>query len=354
MLERTAMTRRPTLVDVSTAANVSTFTASRALAGKSGVSAATRETVERIARELGYISNAAAASLKGQGTRSIGLMMATGENEYYSRLSQGIEAVVSGGGMQLITTNAFRDNHVDRERERQQLQGLVQQRVDALIATYPLADESVELLDRWGIPVVFAGSPPIGSAADRPYVGVDNLAASRLVVEHFASLGLTDTVFMTYPSFWTTRADRERGYVEAARELGIGCDVVESENFSEAAVSTLRAYVSGRGARGLPAAICAANIPILQGVMKALRQLGASIPGDVSVVGFDDFDWADLLEPPLTVIDEQVAEIGRHAGAMALDLVGDRAERPAGGRGMVRLIEPILIVRSSTMARMPQ
>lgn len=341
------MAHRPTLKDVSQRAGVSTFTASQALSGKSGVAADTRKRVQSVAAEIGYVPNAVAASLKGSSSSAIGVMTASGRNQYYSMLVQAIDGVLQEEGLHAVTNDAIRGGHYDAARERESVEVLLAQRVSAIVATYSLSVESLALIQSWNIPLLFVDALPPAGADQFPFVGADNYAASRQVAKHLALTGHRRAVFVAYPQEWNTRQLREQGFVDTSAVHGMETVVVESDNSAEGARQAIHDYLSAHR-NDLPDALYASNTPLLQGSLKAFQDLGIAAGAEISVIGFDDFEWADLLSPRITVVDQHIQQIGQEAGRLLTEIV-------AGGRVDEHIaIAPHLIIRDSVRTRSPR
>jgi LacI family transcriptional regulator len=341
------MAPRPTLKDVSRRAGVSTFTASNALSGKDGVAPETRKRVQSAAAEIGYVPNAVAASLKGSSSSAIGVMTASGRNQYYSMLVQAIDGVLQEEGLHAVTNDAMRGGRYDAARERESVESLLAQRVSAIVATYSLSIESLALIQSWNIPLLFVDALPPTGAELYPFVGADNFTASQQVADHLADTGHRRVVFVAYPHEWNTRQLREHGFVETAAAHGMETVVLESNNSAEGARQTIYDYLSTHR-EDLPDALYASNTPLLQGSLKAFQDLGIVAGTDISVVGFDDFEWADLLSPRITVVDQHIQQIGQEAGRLLTRMV-------SGGRADEHIaITPHLIIRDSVCTRSPR
>lgn len=346
------MAQRPTLRDISELAGVSVFAVSQALSGKPGVGEDTRRRVKEIADDLGYLPNAVAASLKGKSTRAIGVLTASGRNQYYSMLVQAIDSVLQKHGYHTVTNDAMRGGTYSAALERQSVEALLQQRVAAVVATYSLSRESLILLERWDVPVIFVDSLPTAGSSRYPFVGTDNYGASKVVAEYFASLKVRKAAIVVFPPEWNTREPRERGFTDTASRLDISVEIVEALNSAESAYAAVMKMCSDRDRDDWPDAIYATNTLLLQGTLRALRDSKAVVPRDVSVLGFDDFDWAELLDPPMTVVDQHIDDIGTTAADIIVDIVEN--ERPQDDRPAARvLVEPHLIIRGSCAPKSP-
>lgn len=323
---------RPTLRHVSEAAGVSLFTASRALANQGGVAAETRDRVQRIAAELGYVANQAARNLKHRRSQTIGILTANTSNQYYPLLAGAIEDAVQAAGYGCFVANAVsrRDGEparYDTTREDRFVAALLEQRVAGVIVTYALTETNLALLRQWRIPLLFVDCPPPAEHADLPAIGIDNAAASHLLGRHLAEHRYRHWAFIGFPQDWTTRALRQQGFAAAAAEAGARLDIVEAGNDADTAYREIGAYLDqARARQALPRVLFASNTPLLHGAWRALAERNLRIPEDIAVVAFDDFDWAPLLTPGVTVIDQHIADLGRRAGeAMLAHLQSDGA-----------------------------
>ena len=133
------MNTRPTLKDVGAAAGVSVYVASRALRGESGVAASTRARVERAASELGYVRNEMAAGLRKKNSHTVGILTASGRNQYYSMLAQVIDSTLREYGYYAVVSDMLKDRAGMGESEEQSLRLLFEQRPAAIVATYALS-----------------------------------------------------------------------------------------------------------------------------------------------------------------------------------------------------------------------
>ena len=313
---------RATLKQVAARSGVSTFTVSQALSDKPGVSDATRERIREIAEEMGYVANLAAASLRGAASSAVGVLTANGRNQYYATLVQGISASLQEHNYFAVANDTMRNAQYSAELEKKAVEGLLQQRVSAVIATYSLKPENMRLLNKWQIPVLFVDSPPPSEFSTLPFIGVDNYQASALVAEHLALKGHDSALFVVFDHAWSTREGREKGFSETAKLRGMRTDVLEVPNDSEAVAKSLIEYFKNGFEPGSEVtAIYAANTIILHGVLTALKTLRLRVPHEISVVAFDDFDWAEHIDPPITVVDQSIYEIGLKAGQKVVELL---------------------------------
>ena len=326
------MPRKPTLRDVSVASGLSTYTVSRALSEADGVSPAARAAVLKAARDVGYVPNAVAQQLRKNTRNSVAVITASTSNHYYLELMRGIERTLRRSGRSAVVADIAAEGHYSDEFEDATVQHLIQSRTAGVIATLALGARNLDLLQDWDIPVVFVDATAPETARSVPSITTDNRAASLAVGGHLSGHGLSDWLFLAYPARWSTRAPREAGLREAAERYGASLTVVESENDVDSAAAALDAHLDATGIP--PRALIAGNNPLLQGALRVLRGRDLRIPADVAVIAFDEFPWAPLLDPPLTVLDEHSEQIGVLAAETLTRVIdaqvdAERAGRPA-------------------------
>ncbi|HYD99776.1 MAG TPA: substrate-binding domain-containing protein, partial [Alphaproteobacteria bacterium] len=196
--------------------------------------------------------------------------------------------------------------------------------------------------------LLFVDCPPPESHRELPFVTADNYTASREVGAHLAAHGYRRWGFIGHTGTWTTRQPREQGFVDAAAACGAQVAVIEGANDSDSARRAVLAHLSARPRPEWPEALYAANTPLLHGTMLALRERGLRVPDDMALVAFDDFEWAPMLDPPLTVVDQRIEEIGAAAGRQILLQL---AEEPIPEAERARIVRPVLRLRRSCGCR---
>lgn len=331
-----------TIRDVAAHAGVSKSTVSKYLTSTPYVSSEARERIERAVTELGYRPNGSARALVGGRTRFIGVLVPSIANPYQADLLQGIEHAAAPH--QLGTLLAISDN--DRPRERDLLKGLLKSGADGLIVSSAHAqDAEVLALRRAGIPVVLAGRHI--AEGDIDYVVIDNCAGAGLAVEHLISLGHHRIAHVPGPTSVLDFAERAAGYEETLTRHGIPIQPelcapqLPEPGYGRAAIRALLALPPDRR----PTAVFASVDWIALGVVAEAVRSGLSVPGDLSVIGFDNVSFCELTAVPLTTIDARPQLVGRRA----VDVL---AARIAGGyqdAGVIReMLPPALVERGST------
>jgi LacI family transcriptional regulator len=320
--------------DVAVLAGVSLKTVSRVINDEPGVAAATADRVSAAIAELGFQRNDLARSLRqGHSSSTLGLVIEDVANPFYSAIAQAVEAVAREHGYMLITASC----EEDPARERELVQALLRRRVDALLLVPASRDHGYlarETAD--GTPVVFLDRPPAGLDAD--CVLLDNLGGARAAVEHLLARGHERIAIVADPDGLYTAAERLAGYREALSAAGVPAreELLRLGTHDAAQAETVVRELLALPADRRPTAVFAGNNRHTIGALRALRDA----PQPIALVGFDDFELADLLG--ITVVRHDSPRMGAEAAALAFGRLQDGAHAPR------RVVVPTeLMVRGS-------
>lgn len=336
--------QKVTIADVAEHAGVSTATVSRVLSGRGPVSEGVRRKVRASADELGYRVNSIARALRSSRTDTVGMVVPSISNPFFTALVESIEHALGHEGKDLVLCDAHSDPHVEARR----LSTLVARNVDGIIVSPShgtLSGPAVqETADR--LPLVQLDRFVSGTSTD--WVGVDDVAAMRDVMDHLHAGGARSAAFVG--SLLTNSSTEQRfdGFGRRAKELGIAVDAESillgdySVDWGEAAVGRLVA------AGAMPDAIVCADDLIALGVTRACRAHGVDVPGRVQVTGYDNIEFSRLGEPALTTVDQPRERIAAEAVRLLAAAQEAGPERAASAH--IALI-PTLVVRQSTRAR---
>lgn len=304
--------RRATMSDVARLAGVSIKTVSRVVNAEPGVHVETAERVLAAIERLGFRRNIGALNLRrGSSTGTIGLVLEDVANPFYSGITRAAEEVARRHGRQVLTGSS--DEDPDRERELSL--EFCARRVDGLIVI-PAGTRHGYLVPEIasGTPVVFVDRPPGDVVADT--VLVDNVAGAAAAVTHLARHGHSRIAFLGDAPTIFTATERLAGFREGCARAGIPFDermVVMGPHTAETVATAL--------ARTGATAVLTGNNRI---TVLTLRVL-AGTARRPALVGFDDFELADLLDPPVSVVSLDPAELGRAAAELLFArLDGDR------------------------------
>jgi LacI family transcriptional regulator len=323
------------LVDVARRAGVSVGSVSRVINEHPTVTPATRERVELAVRELGYVPNAIAGSLRSRRSKTVGLIIPDVTNPFFGELALHVERSAAVAGYNVILGNS--DNSVDQQRHY--LRAFAVRRVDGVILAP--ANEMRPSFE-FAVPVVGVDREVGG----RPFVASDNIGGAKSAIEYLRALSHRLIACVAGPRDLPAARERRNGYQEIAEFLLRSTGVDPSNYVVFGDFSYDAGYAAGRRLLDLtarPTAIFASSDQQAIGVMRAAADLGLAVPRDLSVVGFDDIPLAKLITPRLTTVGQPVKEIGVLAMQLLLDLLsGAAAPRPRR-----RLLATSLQIRES-------
>jgi LacI family transcriptional regulator len=333
-----------TLRDVCAAARVSTYTGSRALNGHHGVAEETRRRVLKVAAELGYVANQHAKNLKNPINKTVAVLTSNMANQYYATLVSGIETLLDAEGYNCVTMDSVLNGSYSQAREDRFVSAVMAQRVSAVVITYILSSSNMQLLSLWGIPLIFVDSSAPENFRNFPSVTTDNYRGSWDLGLHLAEHGYSRWAFVGHTKTWNTREPRQKGFEAVAKASNATVDIVEGANDSVTARDAVCDYLARTPHARRAQAFYASNTVLLHGVLDAMRRMQLAVPQDVAVVAFDDFEWAEMVDPPITVVDQDVVAIGRVAGSLLLK----NLKEPIGARdGGNLVLTPNLRIRKS-------
>jgi DNA-binding LacI/PurR family transcriptional regulator len=312
-----------TVADVAKSAGVSVSTAARVLSGEGYAAEETRRIVLEAAKELGYVPNQIARSLRMSRTRLIGLLIGDVENSFYSAIAKHVESVAKDAGYHVVLCNSDDDPEIEREY----LQLLEGMRVDAVIVT-PTSKNRRHLgrLLEKGIVIVQMDRRVDGVTSDA--IVVDNEAGAAMGVSHLIEAGHSMIGILTGELSVATSRQRLAGYERALRDHGLPIrqELIKTGSFHrEHAIEHATELIH---ARPTPTAIFAANNFLAEGVLVALGQQGLRVARDVSVVAFDDVEWMSMVDPPLTAVRQPTRDMARGAAELVLRRLRDGMTGP--------------------------
>jgi len=296
-----------TIREIADLAGVSIATVSRVVNGRGDVAPETRELVTRVINERGYMTNRSARALSGGRTGHIGLTIPLMRGDYFAAILEGALEAVYEEDMQLVLYTTLHEH----DREVSVLERLSDGATDGAIILLPL-ESSGELvaLQESGFPFVVV-DPRIRLDDGIPAVSAAHRAGALAATEHLLSLGHRRIGHISGPAGWAATTERIEGYHSALAVAGVlpTSELIAEGNF-EAPTG-----VAGANAlldlRDPPTAIFAANDNMAAGVLQVAHERGLAVPGDLSVIGFDDADLATILSPGLTTVRQPLAELGR-------------------------------------------
>lgn len=326
-----------TIQDVAQLAGVSTATVSRALRGFCNVSDSTRTLVVAAALQLGYVKPGRAQRQMIGATRTVGVVVPHMARWFFGQVVWGAEAVLRRAGYDMLLFSLA--DAAGRSRFFRQVPA--RGRVDAmLVLSLPLTEVEVSCLRGLNVPVALVGSVVPGFSSVR----IDDVDAARRAVQHLVSLGHRRIGLIAgerdEPMLFTAPLDRRRGYQAALRAGGLTVDpsLEAAGDFSVqgGALAMHRLLSLARP----PTAVLAESDEMAMGALGTLRRQGLRVPRDVSVIGVDDHEMAELLD--LSTVAQPVREQGALAARILLRALTEPGHRPEHV-----LLETRLVVRPS-------
>jgi LacI family transcriptional regulator len=315
------MGRAPTIRDVALRAEVSVATASNVVNGVRPVGEASRRKVLEAIGALDYRLDRAASALRGRSTRLVGMVVPDITNIFFASLVNGVEALADRDGYDLLIVSTSEDS----ANEQRRVEALVGRRVDGLIVV-PAADDSMPALkagrDGSRLPptvLVDRGAEASGFDTVRADCFAAGYAAARCLID----LGHRNIAVLTHSKRLNNIEQRIGGCRRALNEAGLdGRDRVIYGGHDLESLRNAIALELDRADR--PTAVFALTNVCALAAIKAVRSLGLEIPGDVSIVGFDDFDWMSALSPYLTTVAQPVDDFASAAWRLLMQrLKGD-------------------------------
>jgi LacI family transcriptional regulator len=331
-----------TIWDVARLADVSIATVSAVINRKGGVSAELVQRVQQATEALDYHPSQVARSLKVRRTHTIGMLIPDVTNPFFTDVMRGVEDEARHNGYSVIFCNASEDP----ELERRQLSMFFSRRVDGVLLAPTDSHGAQDRLTRRRYPLVFFDRIPTDFSGAA--VVTDNLEASRKATRHLVGLGHERIAIIAGRLNLSNGLDRLEGFRQALQEAHLP---LREEYLQCGDFGLESGYQCGLKLMRLPnppTAIFCCNNKMTLGLMRALGELRIRCPERVSVLGFDDFDWAANFSPRLTTIAQPSYEMGKQAMAMLVRMM----QREKGGNGLggdqIVVLNNELRVRDST------
>lgn len=299
---------RVTITDVSRLANVSTTTVSHVINGTRKVNEETSRRVLEAIKKTGYIPNLMAKGLKQSSTNTIGLVVSDIKNEFFTDIIHVIDAEARKDGMQVFVSCSDEDP----ENEQEIIRAFCERRVDGIIYS-PTKDSdkySSDYLKRIQIPVVMIDRC-IGMDFD--WVGVENYESTKKLLNHVMNSGHKKIGLLAGFRGINTTDERIRGYCDFLEENNLekNNDWIISGNYRQGTVTDM--FYKQMSSGNPPTAWVAANNRMVFSALEALKALNLSVPKDVALASFGDFEWTEYLEPHITSLVQPCNMIGKEA-----------------------------------------
>lgn len=314
------MKRYATLKDIAKALNISTATVSRALADRSDVNAETKRLICEEAKRQNYCPNPIATRLQNKRSKTIGLVVPEFTSAFFPNVIAGIQKVIDEAGFHLLITQSQESMEVE-ERNLKLLEGNM---VEGILISITREGENAEYYQRLldgGTPIVFFNR--VSSKVDAPKVIIDDYKLAFFATEHLIYNGFKKIYHLEGPVNLSVSKERKRGFIDAMkkhhREV-TDKTIVTAGVFSDKGYNAMQGLITRND---LPDAIFCFNDPTALGALKAIKEAGLKCPEDVALVGFSETEVAQLVEPPLTSIEQPTFEIGVTAANLLMEQIND-------------------------------
>jgi LacI family repressor for deo operon, udp, cdd, tsx, nupC, and nupG len=331
--------------DVARIAGVSIATVSRCINDPERVKEKTRNRVQAAVLQTGYSPNTLAQSFRRGKTHVIMVVLPSVGDPFFTRVMSGIRSVASAKGYSLLISetqfNTMTADEVGAMIVSRQADGI------ALLASLsPFGTEVLSSRSHRTLPIVIGCETISTDLAGFPGVHIDNSAAALEATNYLLARGHRKIAFIYGQKESLLTADREKGYRTAMQEANIAIEdgwVAEGKLTIEGAIRATRELLDHHHR---PTAIFCANDEMAMACIHAIKSAGLKVPGDVSVIGFDDIRYAPICDPPLTTVYQPAEEIGKRVMYQLLDEI----EQGGNGENQTEIVSHKLIIRQSVTA----
>lgn len=342
---------RTTIRDVALHANVSIATVSRALSNSDyPISDELRQRVQTSAELLGYTPNSAAQSLRSRRSSEIGLIIPSVSNPFYLQAINGIDSVISREEKMLVLCNT--EHEIAKERKYLEMLH-ARNALGAIISSVDTEPDTINKFVRHGMKIVLLDQQIQG--ANCPVISTNMRNNGKMAVRYLHKLGHRRIAFATTPLTRWTRQEIHRGYLEALTSLAIDPDprlLFVGKSFDHSRLNDLELNAGTLAAEQFlendcdATAVICINDMVAFGFINYLTRQGTRVPGDISVMAFDDIPLAGVYCPPLTTVRYPSEQMGRLAAMMLTDSISSNQNLDPLGIQLV----PQIVVRQSTSA----
>jgi Transcriptional regulators len=317
MAKRHATDKRPTIAQIAAAAGVSVPTVSKVLNGRVDVAPTTRERIEQVITEYGFVRNRAARALRKGKTGLVDVVVPGLDDDYFLPIFQSAEHVLKEAGVRMVLTAT----HYETNEEFQWMETVTDRSTDGILLVLP-SDEAIRNLSQHKVPFVVIHNQG-GLPFSVPSVTTTSWEGGFTATNYLISLGHRRIAYIGKNVVSMDAIERFAGYRTALEVASLPLDAALQREGGFTEEDGYSATMALMTLPEPPTAIFAGNDRHAIGAYRALHELGLSIPQDVSIVGFDDLPYTELMNPALTTVRISRFELGRIAATMLLRLIAD-------------------------------
>lgn len=337
-----------TIKDIARELGISPSTVSRALKDHPDISTATKKAVNELAKKLNYQPNIVALSLRSKKTNTLGVIIPEVVHFFFSTVINGIESVAHEAGYSVILAQSRESAKVEADS----LRTMFNSRVDGILLSISRETTNVEHIQaiiKRGMPIVF-----FDRKYDMPFVSsvtVDDYVGAKNAVKHLIDQGYKRIMHIKGPSYLLITIDRYRGYVDALKEAHIEVDSNLLFTCETGEISEACAEMKKRLPKDQPEAIFASTDPLAIGAIKGIKEMGLSVPKDIAVVGFSNWQNGEYMQPTLTTVDQPGFEMGRQATKLLISQIEQKVKDKLDPMPVSKVLDTKLIVRESSIRK---
>ena len=305
-----------TIYDIAQKLGVSPSTVSRALKDHHSIGKKTKKAVKSLAEELEYKPNTAAASLRNNKTKTIGVIISRINRPFISSLISGIERTANSAGYRVIISQS----HDDMEQEIENAHAMVSSRVEGLIVSLAMGTDNYDHFSQIinnGIPIVFVDR--VTEQFNSDLVIIDNTYAAKVATQHLIDQGCKRIAHFAGAQHRNVYRNRRMGYEQALKENGLEVDpdlIINVYNLS--AKDGYKATEHLLKMKNPPDGIFAPNDTSAVSAIKCAKKMGVRVPDDLAIIGFNDDPICTIVEPELSTISHPGIEMGQIATTQLL------------------------------------
>jgi len=335
-----------TIKDIARELGISPSTVSRALKDHPDISPETKKAVNELAEKLNYQPNVVALSLRQSKTNTLGVIIPEIVHFFFSTVISGIEDVAYSAGYNVILTQS----NESLQRELTDMKALFNSRVDGMLISLSRETtnfDHIESMLAKGVPMVFFDRVYEHPSSSK--VIVDDFSGAKEATLHLIDQGCKRIAHIEGSPNLAITKQRLEGYLEALKDRGVAIDKNLIYPCPEATIEAGKEVTEKMLAGGpAPDAIFATNDPVAMGAMQAIRAKGLKIPGDIAVVGFSNWLFSSMMDPPLSSVDQPGFEMGQEATKLLIRQIEMKSKENLDPQPETKILKTRLVVRESS------
>lgn len=338
-----------TIKDIARELGISPSTVSRALKDHPDISPQTKKAVNELAEKLNYQPNVVALSLRQSKTNTLGVIIPEIVHFFFSTVISGIEDVAYSAGYNVILTQS----NESLQREMTDMKALFNSRVDGMLISLSRETgtyDHIESMLAKGVPIVFFDR--VYEHPNSSKIIVDDFSGAKEATLHLIDQGCKRIAHIEGSPNLTITKQRLEGYLEALKERGMPVDKSLIFPCPEASIEAGKAVTESILAKGTPPdGIFATNDPVAMGAMQAIREKGLKIPKDIAVVGFSNWLFSSMMDPPLSSVDQPGFEMGQEATKLLIRQIELKSKEKIDPQPETKILKTRLVIRESSLKK---